>query len=542
MTRGRLGAATAMVAIVGVVAVAAVVAVRSPDARAQPLAVPKFVNETATAGVMTAYGGDSTYATGGGVATLDCSGDRRPDLLVAGGANPAVLYRNASAVGGTLRFERVVDAGLATLGPGAIGAYPVDVDGDGLVDLAVLRTNGVRLLRGLGNCRFGDGDAAWSFDAGPGWASAFSATWEGDALPTLAVGRYLRMDAAGRPTADCDGNSLVRAGAGVKAYAAPQPLAPGLCTLSMLFSDWDRSGRRDLRVTNDRQYYVDGGEQLWRVEPGAAPRLYTDADGWRRVEIWGMGIASQDVTGDGYPEIYLTSQGDNKLQTLATGPGQPGYRDIALRTGVTATQPYTGGDALPSTAWHPAFEDVNNDGRIDLFVSKGNVNAMADYAARDPSNLLLGQADGTFREAAAPAGIVTFDRGRGAALADFNLDGLLDLVQVNYGAPVTVWRNTGGGNGRWLEMRLTQPGTNRDAIGAWIELRYGDMTTQREVTIGGGHLGGALGWIHFGLGAADRAEIRVRWPDGEVGPWLETGANQFVDVERGATAVRRWTP
>ena len=60
----------------------------------------------------------------------------------------------------------------------------------------------------------------------------------------------------------------------------------------MLFSDWDRSGRRDLRVINDRHYYRDGEEQLWRIEPGEPPRLYTRDEGWAAVQIWGMGIAS----------------------------------------------------------------------------------------------------------------------------------------------------------------------------------------------------------------------------------------------------------
>jgi enediyne biosynthesis protein E4 len=548
MIRGRIGAVATIVVVV-VAAAAAVVGLRSPTAGGPAAGVPKFVNETAGAGVAITYGGDSAYATGGGVATFDCSGDGRPDLLVAGGGNPAALYRNASPVAGPLRFVPVTEPALPSLGPGVTGAYPLDVDGDGLVDLAVLRSDGLRLLRGLGDCRIGDGNATWSLDAGRGWTTAFSATWEGAAtLPTLAVGRYLRLDDSGQQTADCDDNALVRPAAG-SGYAKPQVLAPGFCTLSMLFSDWDRSGRRDLRVTNDRQYYVDGGEQLWRLQPGAPPRLYTDADGWRQVQIWGMGIASHDVTGDGYPDVYLTSQGDNKLQTLAAGPAQPGYRDIALRKGVTAAQPYAGGDTLPSTAWHPAFEDVNNDGLIDLFVSKGNVNAMADYAAKDPSNLLLGKADGTFHEAADAAGIVTFDRGRGAALADFNLDGLLDLVQVNYGRPVSVWRNAGAGDaatasalGGWLALRLTQPGPNRDAVGAWIEVRHGATTTQREVTIGGGHLGGGLGWIHFGLGTTDQAEVRIRWPDGELGRWLGVRANKFVEVERGAASARPWTP
>ncbi len=435
--------------------------------------------------------------------------------------------------------------------PGVLGAYPLDVDGDGVADLAILRVDGLRLERGLGGCQFADGNEAWSLDGGSGMTTAFSATWEGDAgLPTLAIGRYLKM-ASGTTTSECDDNLLARPATHdlMAAYARPVALEPGFCTLSMLFSDWDRSGRRDLRVTNDRQYYVDGEEQLWRIATGEAPRLYTSADGWRRVEIWGMGIASYDVTGDGYPDVYLTSQADNKLQALAAGPTRPSFGDIALSRGVTAAQPYAGGDTLPSTAWHPQFEDVNNDGLVDLFVSKGNVNVMADYAAKDPSNLLLGQPDGTFVEGAVAAGIVTFDRGRGATLADLNLDGLPDLVQLAYGQPVGVWRNVGGGDatttrvmGGWLGLRITEPGPNRDAIGGWLEVRIGETTARRELTVGGGHLSGELGWIHVGLGAADGADVRVLWPDGEAGPWLHAGADQFLDIERGATGLRAWTP
>ena len=99
-----------------------------------------------------------------------------------------------------------------------------------------------------------------------------------------------------------------------------------------------------------------GSDQLWRIAAGEAPRAYTAADGWVRMVIWGMGIAAQDLTGDGLPEYYLTSQGDNKLQTLTLGPTQPTFRDIALRRGVTAAQPFTGGDVLPSTAWHAEFD------------------------------------------------------------------------------------------------------------------------------------------------------------------------------------------
>jgi hypothetical protein len=235
-----------------------------------------------------------------------------------------------------------------------------------------------------------------------------------------------------------------------------------------------------------------------------------------------MGIASYDVTGDGYPDYYLTSQGDNKLQTLADGPAQPRYEDIALERNATATRPYVGDDTgLPSTAWHAEFADVNNDSFIDLFVAKGNVEAQPDYAAQDPSNLLIGQTDGTFVEGAAAAGIVNYDRARGAALADLNLDGLPDLVVVYRREPVQVWRNLGTGGegdeastpmGNWLALKLTQDGPNRFAIGAFVEVQIGDRTLQREVTVGGGHVGGQLGWIHFGLGTASEAQVRVQWP------------------------------
>ena len=223
------------------------------------------------------------------------------------------------------------------------------------------------------------------------------------------------------------------------------------------------------------------------------PRLYTDADGWVSLQIWGMGIATYDVTGRGYPDVFLTSQGDNKLQTLTTGPAQPTYRDVALKRGVTAAQPFTGGDVRPSTAWHAEFQDVNNDGFIDLFISKGNVSEMPDYARRDPSNLLLGQADGTFKEAADAAGVLNYGRGRGAALVDFNLDGMLDLVEVNYGEHVRLWRNVGAGDaaqpaamGNWLAIRPAQPGPNRDAIGARVRLSIAGKTMTRQVEAGSG--------------------------------------------------------
>lgn len=511
--------------------------------------VPRYVDVAASAGLAHTYDGGPLYAVGGGLATFDCDDDGRPELYLAGGAEPAALFRNASTAGAGLRFERRPDP--VTDRVGVNGAYPIDIDADGRIDLAVLRVGGADLLRGLGGCRFDDATEAWGFEGGTGWTTAFSATWEGDAdLPTLALGRYLRLDETGAATPVCEDNGLYRP-ASSTGYGAETVLTPGHCSLSMLFSDWSGSGRADLRISNDRQYYdpATGEEQLWRIVAGEPPRRYETEDGWVRVQIEGMGIASQDVTGDGLPEVFLTSQADNKLQTLLAGPDRPTYRDIGAKRGVNAAQPFTGGDVMPSTAWHPQFDDVNDDGFMDLFISKGNVSAMPEFAMRDPSNLLLGQPDGTFVEAAEEAGVLSFERGRGAALVDLDLDGLLDLVEVNVGTPTRLWHNVGGGTdeapvpiGHWLAVAVRQDGPNRDAIGGWLDVRIGGQTTTRELTIGGGHISGRAGWIHAGLGPAAEADVRVRWPDGAVGPWMRVAADGFVIIDRDATAPIPWRP
>ena len=505
-------------------------------------AAPRFVDDTSVSGIDHRYTGGFEYFVGGGVAAFDCDEDGRDDLYLAGGTAPAALYHNDSPVGGALRFSPipspVTDLDAVT------GAYPLDVDSDGHVDLVVLRRSGDVVLRGLGGCRFEDATQSLGLDVPPGWTTAFSATWEGsNALPTLAFGRYLTLDQN-----QCDTSWLVRPDASGARYAPPIALSPGYCTLSMLFSDWSHSGHRDLRVSNDRHYYINGEEQLWRIEPGQPPTAYTEADGWQPLQIWGMGIASQDITGDGLPEVFLTSQGDNKLQTLATGSARPDYRDIALKRGVTAQRPFVGGDILPSTAWHPEFADVNNDGWPDLLVTKGNVDAQVEQASRDPSNLFIGRPDGSFAEGAEAAGIVDYERSRGAAVVDLNLDGLPDLVIVHRQANVTLWRNAGRGNaakpaamGQWIDVLLRQPAPNVDAVGAWLDVRVGDRTTTREVTVGGGHLSGELGWLHTGIGSARRAEVRVEWPDGTVGPWMTVGAGERVSIERGDTTPRPWT-
>ncbi len=510
-------------------------------------AVPRFIEETDAAGLQSRFEGTDEYMVGGGVATFDCDADGLPEIYVTAGVNKAKFYRNKSTRGGALKLieER---SGLELTN--AVGAYPLDIDGDGQTDLVVLRVGEVQVFKGLGQCKFERANNAWNIHTGNGWHTAFSATWErGQSWPTLAFGTYIDRSKPDFPWGSCTPTLLLRPKAD-GGYAAATELKPGYCALSMLFSDWNRSGTASLRVSNDREYYKGGAEQLWKMNNGAAPTLYTSADGWKPLQIWGMGIASHDITGDGFPDVFLTSMSDNKLQVLDAPTAnnlQPHYVDIAYKRGVTAHRPYAGGDVHPSTAWHAQFADVNNDGLTDLFIAKGNVSTMPDFAALDPSNLLLQQSDGRFFEAGQLSGLASFKRGRGAAVVDLNGDGLLDVVQVNRWDKAQVWRQlpTDATKGNhWLQLRLLQPAGNRDAVGAWVEVKMGDKIIRQELAVGGGHAGGQIGWMHFGLGAAADVQVRVQWPKADTSlawsAWMPIKADNFYMAS--AQGIAKWMP
>ena len=525
-------------------ALAAVTGAAAQETIADPktVAIPTFVDATASVGIDSVYKGEWQYMVGGGVAVRDCNGDGFPDIFLAGGEAPAKLFVNDSVRGGAPHFK-AQESGLEL--DKVVGAYPIDVDGDGITDLVLLRVGGNVVMRGLGGCRFERANEAWGFEAGDSWSTAFSATWErGANWPTMAIGNYVDRREEVAPWGTCTDNWLFRPaivdGAPQRKFAPPVALKPSFCPLSMLFSDWNKSGTPSLRVANDREYYEGGQEQLWRLEPGKPPSLYTEAEGWKFLRIWGMGIASYDLEGKGYPSYFVTSMSDNKLQTLDGSTGKdgpmPSFKDVAYPKGATAHWPYAGGDKRPSTAWHAQFEDVNNDGLVDLFVAKGNVDRMPDFAAKDPSDLLLQTPDGKFHEAGEAAGLMSFGSARGAALADFTLSGRLDIVVANRNAPAQFWHNVSTNAGHWLEFRLAQPGPNRDAVGAWIEVKRGDAVMRREITVGGGHAGGQMGWWHFGVGDVTKTEVRVIWPDGASGAWQPVDADALYVLERDQPA------
>ncbi|NDV01292.1 CRTAC1 family protein [Pseudoroseicyclus tamaricis] len=476
-------------------AVALCAALLAPAAQAEP----RFEDRSATIPEHV-YTGDWEHFVGGGAAVFDCNGDALPEIVAAGGTSPMLLLRNEGGFAFTpAPFPEITDS---------TGAYPLDVNGDGALDLFVLRVGTDRLLLGDGACGFTEATGQYAIPQEDRWSTAFTAWWEGDGAPTLAIGHYVdRTDPSG-PFEACDGNVILRPSP--SGYVS-EPLEPGFCALSILAAR-DARGRLGLRLSNDRHYYVRGGyEQMWDIAEG---RFLTEEDGWPTVSLWGMGIASRDLDGDGRDEVMLTSMGDQLLQ-LAGPDGA--YRAAPFSIGTYAQRPYLGDDGRPSTGWHAEWGDVDNDGRDDLFIAKGNVDQMPTNAIHDPNNLLMQGADGTFAEAGLAAGIATTDRSRGAALSDLDGDGRLDLVVINRRAPMELYRNVTESTGHWLALDLSQSGGNSRAIGAQIVVETADgQRHTRQLTIGGGHAGGEAGPLHFGLGAAEAARVSVTWPDGTV--------------------------
>ena len=185
-----------------------------------------------------------------------------------------------------------------------MGAYPIDIDGDGITDLVVLRNGENVLLRGLGDCQFEPANDQWDFDGGDAYSTAFSAKWDtGASWPTIAIGNYLSPGSRMSATTALTTRS-VHAGlpGGVSRHqfrCRPRGARCRCCSPT-----GTASGRRDLRVSNDRHYYSEysgGQEQLWRVPASDSPSQYTEADGWQPLHIFGMGIASYDVNATATP-------------------------------------------------------------------------------------------------------------------------------------------------------------------------------------------------------------------------------------------------
>ncbi|MBI3426122.1 MAG: CRTAC1 family protein [Acidobacteria bacterium] len=502
---------------------------------------------------------------GGGAAMFDYDGDGKLDLYLTNSysveaalANkprpPAALYRNL----GNGKFEDVaVKAGVAD--PGwAMGVSVADYDNDGFDDLYVTCFGPNKLYRNLGNGKFEDvtakagvGDAR--FSTGAAWGD-----YDRDGDLDLFVANYVDFKLTDLPqfgkgelcrfrniAVQCGPRGLP--GAGDALYrnngdgtftdvskAAKVEDANGYYGLGVVWTDFDDDGWPDIYVANDAtpNYAYRNNHNGTFTEMGLALGVAVDDNG---VEQGSMGISIGDYDRDGRLDLFVTNFAE-QYNTLYHKQADGAFSDVS-RVSKTAEV------SLPYVGWGVKFFDADLDGWLDLLVVNGHVYPQIEGAYpggqyRQRKLFYRNLRNGTFADASNEVGAALQERraSRGAAFGDYDEDGDIDILVNDLDGPPMLLRNdfvetNGAQTGHWLKLKLTGTKSNRNAVGARVEVKAGGLTQVDEVRAGDSYLSHSDWRLHFGLGKANVIdEIVVRWPNGKVEKLTKVAANRVVKV------------
>ena len=510
-----------------------------------------------------------------GAALVDVDQDGDLDVYLVQGrtlASPAPvdpepqidrLYLNRLVEEGRLRF----DDATATMGVRqdrygcAIAAG--DADGDGLPDLYVLNLDGNQLLRNLGGGRFADVTAAAGLsvggdgDGGDGGGPGTTATFfdmDGDGDLDLFAGTYSDFRPENEP--DCQNlagdrdycgpgsfpmvadrlyrNTIDENGALVfedVTAASGLGAAPKRPALGVVAGDWNGDGAADLYVANDGEVnhlWLNDGTGVFTDEAllaGAALNRNGAAEA-------SMGVDAADIDDDGDLDLLLAHL-IKETNTLYLNDGRAIFTDASAATGL-------GPPSLPFTSFGIGFLDVQNDGRLDVFVANGAVVMVPELVAQgDPfplhqTNQLFLATGARFEDATARSGAVfeLSEVSRGAAFGDVDNDGDVDVLVTNIAGPARLLVNQVGQDGAWLGVRLVTGEPPRDALGARAALLVdGRATTWRRVRADGSYASASDPRIVFGK-AAGAQGVRVVWDDGTVEDFMDIEAGRYNVLQR----------
>ena len=450
--------------------------------------------------------GVADWSWGFGCTVGDFDNDGWPDLYVSN-FGPNVLYHNL----GDGRFEDLSQASGVADASWSSGAAFLDADGDGLLDLYVANyldfnvqippLDG-KLVRG----------------------SRLSCTWAGKPVMCGPAGLPAAPDRFYRNRGDGSFEDAT-----TSSGIAAAPAAYGFAALPF---DYDDDGDVDIFVSNDSvENYLwrnDGGGHFVNVALAAGAAL--DKAGKPQAS---MGIDAQDYDGDGLIDLFFTNfslDHNTLLRNLGTGQ----FEDVSLLAGL-ATSSY---DRL---GWATSSLDVDNDGDLDLLVVNGHVYPGAadsrEGRYRQRNQLFLNSGGGRFEDVSDKAGVPFQERrvGRGAAFADFDGDGGIDVCITNLDDAPVLLRNTAS-RGHYLELDSVGTRSNRDALGARVRIETSLGSHQlRDLHSGSSYASSSALRVHFGLGAAERVRrLEVRWPSGATSLLEDIAADQTLLVREDA--------
>ena len=487
-------------------------------------------------------------AVPGGVAAFDADADGWIDIYFTNGADVFSrrkqerrhwnrLYRNL----GELRFADVTErAGVAGHGY-SMGVAAADHDNDGDTDLFVAGVEANILFRNEGDGTFSDvsvesGISSTGWSVAAGWFD-----YNRDGLLDLFVVNYLDWEPeAERFCGDRD--------RGLRIYCSPtyfkglpntlyQNLGDGTFEdvslksgiarhvgkgMSVAFGDFDLDGWVDAFVANDTQadfLFRNLGDGTFE-EMGLLAGVGLASDG---TPTSSMGVDFRDYDNDGLPDIHVTAL-NRQTFPLFRNRGEGLFEDATALSGLHAL-------TVSRSGWANAFVDFDNDGLRDLFVATSHVNDLAEdfenAAYLQPNAVFRNAGKGLFEDVSDSAASFGAAAHRGAAFADFDADGRVDVVVSAIGSRAELWRNESKTANQWLGVRLIGTVSNADGIGALV--RAGDQVAM--VSSAMGYASSSLTPLHFGLGReSNLGEIRVTWPGGREQTVPLGGLDRLVTV------------
>jgi len=497
---------------------------------------------------------------GAAVSLVDFDNDGWTDLYATSSrfGAPNALYRNER---GSFR-DIAAEVGLANVnreGEGvSMGSIWADYDGDGFEDMFLYKWGRQQLFRNRGDGTFEDASARAGVSR---WMNSNSACWldyDRDGFVDLYVAGYFRDDIdmwhlsstrimqESFEFAQNGGHNVLWRNRGDGTFedvTARTGCDSTRWTLAVASADMDADGFADLYLANDY-----GPEELFRNLGGERFERVTGA-GLEESSKSGMSVTLGDFENDGTFGVYVTN---------ISNPGHL-FQGNNLRRNRLARNGklYNIADASSSSsraivdcgwAWGAQFGDLDNDGRLDLFVTNGFLSASkerdywygmskvaggaseifedatfwepmgdASLSGFEQSRVLKNLGGGQFRDVATAVGVTDLEDGRAVAFGDLSNRGALDAIVANQKGPLQVYMNEPARGRNWIQLRLRGRGANTSAIGAVVELRFAGVVQAQCVQAGSGFCAQNDRRLHFGLGEATVIEsVRVRWSSGQV--------------------------